>query len=156
MLLPGAAVFLRHFLPSAFLSSRPEEIGTRFFFRQTAAVSFNGRFHRGIIPRQMMVSKKDCAMAREGLDIKSLRQSICWDQVSAKMRDLEEAVFLLLVTVMVAQSDVLRAGIEAPSGNKMDCRKIVLHYRDGQINVYPHVLGKLSEKSQFSCAMINR
>ena len=43
-----AAVFVRQCLPCQDLSSRPEEIGTRLFFRQTALVSFKGRIYESV------------------------------------------------------------------------------------------------------------
>ena len=49
MFLPGAAVIVRQFLPSAILSSRPEEIGTRLFFGQLAGVFSNGWIDRAVV-----------------------------------------------------------------------------------------------------------
>ena len=48
MFFPGAAIFARQLLPSAILSSRPEEIGSRLFFRQTAPVFFKGSIHGSV------------------------------------------------------------------------------------------------------------
>ena len=49
MFLPGAAVIVRHFLPSAILSSPPEEIGTRFFFGRLAGAFSNGWIDRDVV-----------------------------------------------------------------------------------------------------------
>ena len=49
MFLPGAAVIVRQFLPSAILFSRPEEIGTRLFFGKLAGVFSNGWIDRDVV-----------------------------------------------------------------------------------------------------------
>ena len=45
----GAAVIVRHFLPSAIQSRPPEEIATRFFFGELAGVFSNGWIHRDVV-----------------------------------------------------------------------------------------------------------
>ena len=45
----GAAVIVRHFLPSAIQSRRTEEIGTRFFFGKLAGVFSNGWIDRDVV-----------------------------------------------------------------------------------------------------------
>ena len=45
----GAAVIVRHFLPSAIQSRRPEEIVTRFFFGELAGVFSNGWIDRDVV-----------------------------------------------------------------------------------------------------------
>ena len=49
MFLPGAAVIVRQFLPSAIQSRRPEEIGTRFFFGKLAGAFSNGWIDRDVV-----------------------------------------------------------------------------------------------------------
>ena len=49
MFLSGVAVIVRQFLPSAILSSPPEEIGTRFFFGELAGVFSNGWIDRDVV-----------------------------------------------------------------------------------------------------------
>ena len=45
----GAAVIVRHFLPSAIQSRRPEEIVTRFFFGKLAGVFSNGWIDKAVV-----------------------------------------------------------------------------------------------------------
>ena len=45
----GAAVIVRHFLPSAIQSRRPEEIVTRFFFGELAGAFLNGWIGRDVV-----------------------------------------------------------------------------------------------------------
>ena len=94
-------------------------------------------------------------MSHEGCRLQRLRQSITRDQVSAEMGHVQKSLFFLLMTVMVSQRDMLCSSIKVASVDELDSREIVLSDRDGQIDVDAHVFGKLSEKSQFSCTMIN-
>ena len=45
----GAAVIVRHFLPSAIQSRRPEEIVARFLFGELAGVFSNGWIDRDVV-----------------------------------------------------------------------------------------------------------
>ena len=45
----GAAVIVRHFLPSAIQSRPPEEIGTRLFFGKLAGVFSNGWIDKAVV-----------------------------------------------------------------------------------------------------------
>ena len=45
----GAVVIVRHFLPSAIQSRRPEEIVARFFFGELAGVFSNGWIDRDVV-----------------------------------------------------------------------------------------------------------
>ena len=45
----GAAVIVRHFLPSAIQSRRPEEIGTRLFLGKLAGVFSNGWIDKAVV-----------------------------------------------------------------------------------------------------------
>ena len=49
MFLPGAAVIVRQFLPSAIQSRPPEEIVTRFFFGELAGAFLNGWIGRDVV-----------------------------------------------------------------------------------------------------------
>ena len=64
MFLSGVAVIVRQLLPFAILLSRPEEIGTRFFFGQLA-----GAFSNGWIDRDVVV----CALKGEAYRIRHVR-----------------------------------------------------------------------------------
>ena len=94
-------------------------------------------------------------MRYEGCRLQRLRQRVARDQVSAEMRHLEKALLLLLMTVMIAQRDMFCPSIKMASVDELYGGEIVLSDRDGQFDVDAHVFGKLCEKSQFPCTMIN-
>ena len=94
-----AAVFVGHCLPSAFLPNVPEEIGTRFFFRQTARVSSNGWIDKAVVV---------CALKGEAYRIRHVRfwgftyqYCVCWVVDGIRQPVPGSAICVCLVTVSV-------------------------------------------------------
>ena len=99
MFFPGAAVFVRQSLPSAVQSSRPEEIGTRFFFGKLAGVFSNGWIDRDVVV---------CALKGEAYRIRHVRLGggtyqycVCWVVDGFRQPVPGSAICVCLVTVSV-------------------------------------------------------
>ena len=95
----GAAVIVRHFLPSAIQSRPPEEIGTRFFFGKLA-----GAFSNGWIDRDVVVY----ALNRESYRIRDVRLGggtyqycVSWVVDGFRQSVPGSAICVCLVTVSV-------------------------------------------------------
>ena len=99
MFLSGVAVIVRQLLPFAILFSRPEEIGTRFFFGQLA-----GAFSNGWIDRDVVVY----ALNGESYRIRDVRLGggtyqycVCWVVDGFRQPVPGSAICVCLVTVSV-------------------------------------------------------
>ena len=99
MFLSGVAVIVRQLLPFAILFSRPEEIGTRFFFGQLA-----GAFSNGWIDRDVVVY----ALNGESYRIRHVRLGggtyqycVCWVVDGFRQPVPGSAICVCLVTVSV-------------------------------------------------------
>ena len=99
MFLSGAAVIVRQLLPSAVQSSRPEEIGTRFFFGKLAGVFSNGWIDRDVVV---------CALKGEAYRIRHVRfgggtyqYCVCWVGNGSRQPVPGSAICACLVTVSV-------------------------------------------------------
>ena len=94
-----AAVFVRQCLSCQDLSSRPEEIGTRLFFRQTALVSFKGRIYESV--NLDALNGDLCCIRLARFWGGTYQYCVCWDVDGIRQPVPGSAICICLVTVSV-------------------------------------------------------